>query len=43
MGDHRFRRVREDDGTLAEEVVFTVDEGRVTRFEHHNNYFPKMK
>jgi len=38
-GDHLFRRVREDDGTLAEEVEFEVDpEGRATRYRQHGNW-----
>jgi hypothetical protein len=43
VGETRFRRVRKDDGELAEEVVFTVDEGEVTRFTRHNNHFPKLR
>ncbi|HEY7820509.1 MAG TPA: DUF3471 domain-containing protein, partial [Vicinamibacteria bacterium] len=42
-GEHRFRRVRKDDGELAEEVVFTVEGGKVTRFTRHNNHFPKLR
>jgi CubicO group peptidase (beta-lactamase class C family) len=40
-GEHAFRRVRKDDGTLAEEVRFTVENGEVTRFTRHNNHYPK--
>jgi hypothetical protein len=42
-GEHRFRRVRKDDGELAEEVVFAVENGEVTRFTRHNNYFPRVR
>jgi CubicO group peptidase (beta-lactamase class C family) len=42
-GENRFRRVRKDDGELAEEVVFTVENGEVTRFTRHNNYFPRVR
>jgi CubicO group peptidase (beta-lactamase class C family) len=42
-GENRFRRVRRDDGELAEEVVFTVENGKVTRFTRHNNHSPKIR
>ncbi len=42
-GENRFRRVRRDDGELAEEVVFTVENGEVTRFTGHNNHFPRVR
>jgi hypothetical protein len=42
-GEHRFRRVRKDDGELAEEVVFTVESGKVIRFTRHSNHFPKLR
>ncbi|MGH9332719.1 MAG: serine hydrolase, partial [Vicinamibacteria bacterium] len=42
-GKHRFRRVRRDDGELAEEIVFTVENGKVTRFTRHNNHFPRTR
>ncbi len=43
VGENRFRRVRRDDGELAEEVVFTVENGKVTRFTRHNNHSPKIR
>ena len=42
-GENRFRRVRKDDGELAEEVVFTVENGEVTRFTQHNNHYPRVR
>ncbi|HEY7697889.1 MAG TPA: serine hydrolase, partial [Vicinamibacteria bacterium] len=42
VGENRFRRVRRDDGELAEEIVFTVVNGEVTRFTRHNNHFPRL-
>ncbi|HJS74405.1 MAG TPA: DUF3471 domain-containing protein, partial [Vicinamibacteria bacterium] len=42
-GENRFRRVRRDDEELAEEIVFTVENGKVTRFTRHNNHSPKIK
>ena len=42
-GENRFRRVRKDDGELAEEIVFTVANGAVTRFTQHNNHFPRVR
>jgi CubicO group peptidase (beta-lactamase class C family) len=42
-GENRFRRVRRDDGELAEEVVFEVENGKVTRFTRHNNHSPKIR
>jgi hypothetical protein len=42
-GENRFRRVRRDDGELAEEIVFTVENGKVTRFTRHNNHSPKIR
>jgi hypothetical protein len=42
-GENRFRRVRKDDGELAEEVFFAVENGEVTRFTRHNNYFPRVR
>lgn len=41
-GEHSFRRVRKDDGTIAEEIVFTVENGKVTRFTRHNNHYPRV-
>ncbi len=43
VSENRFRRVRKDDGELAEEVVFTVENGKVTRFTRHNNHSPKIR
>ncbi len=43
VGENRFRRVRRDDGELAEEVVFTVENGKVIRFTRHNNHSPKIR
>lgn len=41
--DHSFRRVRED-GTLAEEVVFEVNQaGDVTGMRRHSNVRPKIR
>jgi hypothetical protein len=42
VGENRFRRVRRDDGELAEEIVFTVVNGEATRFTRHNNHFPRL-
>jgi CubicO group peptidase (beta-lactamase class C family) len=42
IGENRFRRVRRDDGELAEEIAFTVANGEVTRFTRHNNHFPRV-
>ena len=42
-GENRFRRVRKDDGELAEEVVFTVENGKVNRFTRHSNHFPRVR
>ncbi len=42
-GENRFRRIRRDDGELAEEVLFTVENGEVTRFTRHNNHFPRVR
>jgi hypothetical protein len=37
VGEHTFRRVREDDGSLGETVVFEVDEdGTVLRLRQHS-------
>jgi len=35
--------VRKDDNELAEEVVFQVENGEVTRFTRHNNHFPRVR
>jgi CubicO group peptidase (beta-lactamase class C family) len=41
---HVFRRIRENDEGLGEEVVFEVDtEGRVVRMRHHGNYSEKVR
>ena len=39
---HRFRRVR-DDGTLGEDVTFTVEGGVVTRMTRHGNHARKVR
>jgi len=42
-GPNRFRRIRSDE-SLGEEIVFEVGaDGRVTRFTHTNNYFPRIR
>jgi len=42
-GEHRFRRVR-DDESLGEEIVFEVDaDGKVVCFWRHSNYYPKLR
>jgi CubicO group peptidase (beta-lactamase class C family) len=39
-----FRRVREDDEELGEEIVFEVDQqGRVVRMQQHGNYMEKVR
>lgn len=44
VGDHTFRRVREDDGTLGESFVFELaDDGSVTGFVHHSNPMVKVR
>jgi hypothetical protein len=43
-GDHSFRRIRKDDESLGETVVFEVDEhGVVTRFLQHSNWAVKVR
>jgi CubicO group peptidase (beta-lactamase class C family) len=43
-GDHVFRRVRKDDGTLGERVVFDVaDDGVVTRIGRDSNWMVKVR
>jgi CubicO group peptidase (beta-lactamase class C family) len=43
-GEHSFRRVRKDDESLGETVVFEVDEhGVVTRFLQHSNWAVKVR
>lgn len=42
VGEHTFRRVRKDD-ELGEEIVFTVQNGKVVRFTRHSNHFPKVR
>jgi len=43
-GDHTFRRVRDDDESLAETVVFDVaEDGTVTRFKQHSNWYFKVR
>lgn len=42
--EHVFRRVRDDDDTLGEEVVFEVgDDGRATRFRQHSFWMTRAK
>ncbi|HSF20207.1 MAG TPA: serine hydrolase domain-containing protein [Vicinamibacteria bacterium] len=41
VGEHVFRRIR-DDGELGEEIVFDVVNEMVTRFTRHNNHYPKL-
>lgn len=42
-GEHRFRRVRKDDETLGDEIVFEVgSEGKPTRLRMHSNYYPRV-
>jgi len=43
-GEHTFRRIRKDDESLGETVVFEVDEhGAVTRFLQHSNWAVKVR
>ncbi len=42
-GENRFRRVRRDDGELAEEILFTLENGEVSGFTRHNNRFPRLR
>lgn len=43
-GEHTFRRIRKDDESLGETVVFEVDEdGAVTRFIQHSNWSLKVR
>jgi CubicO group peptidase (beta-lactamase class C family) len=43
-GEHSFRRVRKDDESLGETVVFEVDEhGVATRFLQHSNWSVKVR
>ncbi len=41
VGEHTFRRVR-DDGELGEEVVFDVEDGKAVRMWRHSNFSPRM-
>jgi CubicO group peptidase (beta-lactamase class C family) len=43
IGENRFRRVRRDDGELAEEVLFALENGEVSGFTRHNNRFPRVR
>jgi CubicO group peptidase (beta-lactamase class C family) len=44
VGGHTFRRVRDDDGSLGETVVFDVsEEGRATRFKQHSNWYVRVR
>ncbi len=43
-GEHAFRRIRKDDESLGETVLFEVDEdGVVTRFLQHSNWAVKVR
>jgi uncharacterized protein YuzE len=43
-GEHVFRRIRKDDESLGETVLFEVDEdGNVTRFLQHSNWAVKVR
>ena len=42
-GEHVFRRIRDDDGTLGEEFEFELDpDGRVTRYRQHGNWMTRV-
>jgi CubicO group peptidase (beta-lactamase class C family) len=42
-GEHRLRRVRKDDETLGDEIVFEMgSDGKPTRLRMHNNYYPRV-
>ncbi|MGH8185363.1 MAG: serine hydrolase, partial [Steroidobacteraceae bacterium] len=42
-GEHRFRRVRKDDETLGDEIVFEMgSDGKPTRLRMHSNYYPRV-
>ena len=42
--EHTFHRVRDDDESLGETVVFDVaDDGSVTRFRQHSNWYLKVR
>ena len=44
VGEHTFRRVREDDGSLGETVIFDVSEdGRAGRFKQHSNWYVRVR
>jgi CubicO group peptidase (beta-lactamase class C family) len=44
VGDHTFRRVRDDDESLGETVIFDVgDDGTATRFKQHSNWYVRVK
>jgi CubicO group peptidase (beta-lactamase class C family) len=44
VGEHTFRRVREDDDSLGETVYFEVgDDGRVRRFQRHSIWMNKLR
>lgn len=44
VGDHTFRRVRDDDESLGETYVFEVDEdGNVTRCKQHSNWMTRVR
>jgi len=43
IADRTFRRIRDDDGSLGETVVFEVDpDGAVTRMKQHSNWMEKV-
>jgi CubicO group peptidase (beta-lactamase class C family) len=42
-GEHVFRRIRDDDESLGEEIEFEVGaDGRVTRYRQHNNWMVRV-
>ena len=44
VGEHTFRRIRDDDESLGETLFFEVDEdGSVTRLLHHSNWETKVE
>jgi hypothetical protein len=44
VGDHTFRRIRDDDESLGETVIFDVgDDGTATRFKQHSNWYVRVK
>ncbi len=44
VGEHTFRRVRDDDESLGETVIFDVtDNGAATRYKQHSNWYVRAR